>query len=268
MKSLIIFIPQRFVKEEPGCMYGIVVHDAKEDTSKFFVLGLTESVKNITKAGNNLVALGYFYGTEKKKEYWEKKLPNWIELYLSPQANLNYDYCVRTIMIKNQKVTPSNCQTVIILYNKNCLTRAELYTDKVPMDHFSELRSILRKESARKRQDDMKNGGLGSIKETIFTAFILSILYPTLWMCKIISTFSPVLKYSSLGLHLIACFENAKWMATTLYQSKRFTLKTTNYLLAMIIDMFLGHLMLKVLLHFLEDSQPSDILLSYAEVNF
>ncbi|XP_058807726.1 uncharacterized protein LOC131673622 [Phymastichus coffea] len=264
MKSLIIFIPQNFLKEEPGCMYGNVVHDAKEEVSKFFILGLTESVQSITKAGNDLVPLGYFYGTEKKREYWEKKLPNWIELYLSP-TDTNYDYYLRTVMIRNQKLTSLNSHSVIILYDEYCLTRTELYIDRIPMDHFSELRNILYKESKRKNQDKLKNSSLPRIKETIFTAFILTILYPTLYLHKLITIFNPVLKYSSLGLHLIACFQNAKWMASTLYQSKKFTLKTTNYILAIIIDIFLGHLLLEVLLNFLENSLPSDVLLSYAE---
>lgn len=267
MKSLLVFIPERFCTEKPGCMYGNVLYEPDEDISKFYILGLTESVQSITRAGNDLVPLGYFYGTEKKIEYWEKKLPNWIELYLSPQSSSNYEYCMRNVMLKNQKLALLNCHTVVILYEEHCLLRAELYSDRTPVDHFSELRAILGKEFTRKNQDKLQNAYIARMKETIFNLLILVFLHPTIWLCHVTSALNPVLKYSSLGLHLTAWFQNAKWTLTTLLQSKRFTLKTTNYILAMAVDMLLGLLLLKLLLHFLGDSSPSDVLLFHAEVN-
>lgn len=267
MKSLLVFVPQRFHQEEPGCMYGNVVHESPEDITKFYVLGLTDSVKSIARASNNLVPLGYFYGTEKKKEYWEKKFPNWIELHQLPQNDKSsYEYCMRNVMLKNQKLALSNCHAVVVLYDERCLLRAELYVDRIPMDHFSELRCILSKESARKNQDKLQNAYFARVIERVFTAVVLTLLYPTTWLCRATSAVGPVLKYSSLGLHLTAWFQNANWTLSTLLQSKRFTLKTTNYVLAMIVDMILGLLLLKLLLHFLEDSSPSEVLLFYAEV--
>ena len=248
-------------------MYGNVVYNAEEDNTKFYILGLTESIQSITRASNDLVPLGYFYGTEKKREYWERKLPNWIELYLSPQTSINYEYCMRNVMLRNQKLPPASCHTVIILYDEYCLLRAELYTDKIPMDHFSELKSILNKEITRRKQDKLKNICFARARESVFTFLVLTLLYPTMWFCKATNVLNPMLKYSSLGLHLTAWFQNAKWTLVTLLQSKRFTLKTTNYILAMVVDMILGLLLLKLLLHFLEDSSPSDVLLFYAEVN-
>lgn len=266
MKSLLVYIPRRFFKEEPGCMYGSVFHDNEKDISKFYIIGITESVNLISQTNNDLVALGYFYGIEKENEYWEKKLPNWLELYLIIQTNSNYEFCMRNIMLKNQKLIPTNCHAVIILYDDYCLLSAELLLDQISTNHYSELRNILNKEYVRKNQAKLKNACFARVKERIFTLLVLSILYPVIWLSKATNLIHPVVKYSSLGLHSLAWLQNAKWTLTTLLQTKRFTLKTTNYIIAMVIDMTLGLLLIKLLLHFLEDSSPSDVLLFHAEV--
>ncbi|KAJ8665285.1 hypothetical protein QAD02_006947 [Eretmocerus hayati] len=265
MKSLLVFIPRDFHDKEPGCMYGNILQDPIQEISKFYIVGITESVQSITRAGHDLVPLGYFYGTEKKREYWDKKLHNWIELYLYPQNGTNYEYCVRNTILKNQRLAPTSFHMVIILFDERCLLRAELYVDRVSLDHFSELRSILSKKSITRNQEKLKTTCFARVKETIFTTVVLTFLFPTIWLCRATHVFSPVLKYSSLGLHLMAWFQNAEWMLSTLLKSKNFTLKTINYALAMFVDMILGLLMLELLQHFLEDSSPSEVLLNYAE---
>lgn len=266
MKSLLIFVPQSFFKEEPGCMYGTVLHEDEKNITKFYILGLTESVQFTQQSNNGLVPLGYFYGREKKKEYWEKKLSNWIELCITPQTSSNYEFFIRNIMLKNQKLALISCHAVVILYDEYYLLSAELLFDKISTDHYSELRAILSKENIRKNQDNLKKAHFARINESIFSYVVIFFLYPIMWLCKGTNFINPILKYSSLGLHLAAWFENANWTLSTLLQTKRFTLKTTNYIVAMAIDMTLGLLLIKLILHFLKDSSPSDALLFQAEV--
>ncbi|XP_011497258.1 PREDICTED: phosphatidylinositol N-acetylglucosaminyltransferase subunit Q [Ceratosolen solmsi marchali] len=265
MKTLIIFIPEKFYMKQPGYIYGNVVHDNDKDISKFYVLGLTKLNKSNTESSNTLVTLGYFYGTEIKNEYCDKKLPNWIELYVLSYYNLNYEYGICNIMIQNQKILPFGCHTVIILYDKCSILRAELYIDKSLQDNFSELRTILNKESIQRNHDKLQIDWFARIKNSIFIIVVLTFLYPTTWIYRITSKISPILKYSSLGLHIMSWLKTAQWTLSTLLEGKRFTLKIINYIIAVIIDILLGLLLLKLLLNFLSDSSPSEVLLFYAE---
>jgi hypothetical protein len=267
MITLIIFIPEKFYLEQPGCIYGNVIHDTDKNISKFYILGSTNLVQSIVHSNTSLVPLGYFYGTESKKEYWDKKLPNWIELYLLSYQNLNYEYGIRNIMLQNKKVVLINCHTVIILYDESFILKTELHM-KSPQDYFSELKAILEKESIRRNHDKLQNDYFAQIRNSIFIIFVLSFLYPTIWLCRITSIINPILKYSSLGLHIMSWLQNARWIFSTLLEGKKFTLKIINYIVAMIFDILLGLLLLKLLLNFLGDSSPSKVLLFYAEVRF
>ncbi|XP_014215510.1 phosphatidylinositol N-acetylglucosaminyltransferase subunit Q [Copidosoma floridanum] len=268
MKTLLVFAPQEFCREKPGCMYGFVSHEANENEqlTKFMILGCTDSVKSINRTGIH-VPLGYFHGTEKKCEYWDKRLPHWIELYLAEQTSTstcNYEYGLRNVILENQKVSLDSCHTVLIVYDRQCFLRAELYTSKMPRDHLTELRDVLKKEAAREEKNRLHNTFLANFKEFFFLLLVLALLKPVSFFCQISKFMNPVFKYSSLGLHLTEWFQNAKWTLTTLLQSKRLTLKTTNYILAIIIDIVLGHLFLKLLLHFLGSTSRFEILVNHA----
>lgn len=273
MKSLLVFLPQSFINEQPGCMYGNIIHNVHEGSSRFYVLGLTDSLQTITRAGNDLVNLGYFYGLKKKEEYWEKKFPNWIEICLCTSnfdstdiKNAKSEFCIRNIILQNQKLTQANCHTVIIIYDEYCVLHAELLVNKTPIDHFTKLKLILKKEQVRKNQEKLQKLSLARLKESIFIFFVLLFLYPVKWLCGLTDILHPILKYSALGLHVSAWLQNVKWILTTLWQSKKFTLSIKNFLTAMLWDMFFGLMLLKVLLHFLQESSPSEVYLYYAEV--
>lgn len=205
---------------------------------------------------------------KKNCEFSEKKLTDRIELYLMPKTNVkdNYEYGLKNVIIDKQKILLTSCHTVLILYDKQCLLKAELYTNKIPTDHLSELTVVLKKESIIDNENKLQNTFLARIKKFIFTFFIFILLKPISWLSLFTNIVSPVFKYSTLGLHLTAWFQNVKWTLTTILHSKKFTLKTTNYVVAMAIDVLLGHLFLKLLLHFLGSTSRSEILMNYAGV--
>ncbi|KAG7210430.1 hypothetical protein KM043_011962 [Ampulex compressa] len=80
MKSLLVFIPQRFCKEEPGYMFGKVVH---EDTGvkKFYIIGIhritaTERIKL------NADIVGYYSGRDNTQKHPDRKYQDWITIVI------------------------------------------------------------------------------------------------------------------------------------------------------------------------------------------
>ncbi|KAL7287455.1 hypothetical protein TKK_0018560 [Trichogramma kaykai] len=264
-KSLLIFVPADF-HLEAGCMYGELVPstddvDNPDGEYKFFVLGVRDNVQQLKKEypRGDVVPLGYYYGREKRREYWDKKLPCWIEMFLSPHSSNNYDYCLRSVILNNQKIDLNNYHSKIILYDRDYLLKTELYTEKYPADQFLELRNVLTRDESRKKSQKQYTW-FGWIRAYLFSLIVLSLLHPVSWIAGILKALSPGIRFSFLGLHLIKWFESAEWMLRTLIKNKRFTLKTTNYLIAMTIDAVLGYLSIKFILHIVEDSSFYEII--------
>ncbi|KAL0100944.1 hypothetical protein PUN28_019376 [Cardiocondyla obscurior] len=152
-------------------------------------------------------------------------------------------------------------RTILIFYDQPVLRETELFENKTALgDHFQELTMLV-----QSKRDELRiKSRFVHIWETLLTYYMSLYLYPILLLCKITDRLLPVLKYSSLGLHIHDWLENAKWMLVTVIQNKNFQLKTGNYALAIVIDIALGIYILRLLQYYIED-QPSQLLLDNAE---
>ena len=265
MKSLLIFLPNRLYKEKSGYMFGKVVYDDNTGIKKFYVIGICKLDNLETIKCANII--GYYSGTDHKRGYVDKKYLDWINICLHTNASHEdniYDYGLKGIIVNNKKISTLHCHTVITVYDQLALQETELFAYRTASgDHFYELMKIIQSKQVEK--EIQKKGKLTYIKETLLVYHMFLYFYPILLLSKIMNKLSPVLKYSFLGLHVNGWLENVKWMLITVIQNKRFTLKTGNYILAVVIDMLLGIFLLQLLLHYLEYTSPSQILLNNAE---
>lgn len=266
MKSLLVFIPKWFYDQKPGYMFGKVTYDKNNDAKKFYIVGLKS---NIEKSTEDLI--GYYSGTSVTNGFADKRFTNWINVSLhgasfkSSLKSQKHDYCLNSVIVDRLEITHLSYHTVIIVYDQLALFEAELFTIKLPTgDHFGELKQILHSDSIEKKLN--KKSIFRWTRESFLNLLIFLFLYPILLCCKLTEKLLPAFKYSSLGMHLNEWLKNAKWALITIKQNRKFTLKTGNYVLAVILDMLFGILILRLILHNTGDLPPSQILLDNAEV--
>nr|XP_033336262.1 uncharacterized protein LOC117226239 [Megalopta genalis] len=265
MKSLLIFIPNKLCKEKSGYLFGKVLYDENTEVKKFYVIGISRMDNSETiKCSSNII--GYYSDAEQKRGHIDKKYIDWIHIFLhfgTSKENI-YDYAIKSVTINNKKISTLSCHTVIIIYDQTALRETELFEQKSTTgDHFYELMKFVQNKQVE--GELQKKGKLTYVKETLLVYHMFLYFYPVLFLNKITNKLLPIFKYSFLGLHVHGWLENVKWMSITVIRNKRFTLKTGNYVFALITDMLLGIFMLQLLLHYLEHTFPSQILLNNAE---
>lgn len=266
MKSLLIFLPNTLYKEKAGYIFGKVVYDDSTKVKKFYVIGICKINNFETMKYANII--GYYSSTEDKQEHMDKKYLDWLNICLNPISSKDniYDYILRSIILNNKKISILHYHVVIIIYNQLAFKETELFTQRaIYGDHFYELMKIIQDKQVEK--EIQKKGNCTYIKEIILVYHMFLYFYPILFLNKITNKLLPILRYSFLGLHVNGWLENAKWMLITVIKNKKFTLKTGNYVFALIIDMLLGISILQLLLYYFEYTSPSQILLNNAEVN-
>ncbi|XP_043283200.1 phosphatidylinositol N-acetylglucosaminyltransferase subunit Q [Venturia canescens] len=266
MKSLVIFVPSHFSGEGPGYMYGKVTYDNENGVKKFYIVGISKiDPATGTKSNNDLI--GYYSGASEHDGFREKKISDWIQVNFEKASykKTNYDYRLSEVIVEHKKISHSTVRTVFIVYDQSALLKAELFEHRVPSgNHFQELKRTLEKKMIEERVNEKSR--FTRFRETLLMSSMLLQLYPVLFLSKITNKLLPMLKYSTLGMHLNGWLENTKWMLVTVIQEKKFTLKTGNHILATISDVYLGVLLLRFLLLVIGDTPPSQILLDNAEI--
>lgn len=265
MKSLLVFIPNNLLNEKIGYIHGKVIYDHESDSKKFYILGIQATIGSL-KSNNDII--GYYSGLE-DVIIDEKKLNDWIHVSLKPleySEITTLEYCLKDVILDNKKFDNYVEHKVIIIYDQLALCKAELFKNQnISGNHFLELKEIVEKKIM---DNKLKNNNyLETIKETWLMYILWICMYPILLLCKIANKLLPILKYSALGLHLNSWLEHFKWMLLTIIQDKRFNLKTTNHIIATILDVLLGILALQLLLHCIGETLPSQILLDNAEAS-
>lgn len=262
--NLLIFIPQTLCTERSGYVLGKVVHDTHSDLKKFYIISLRKTAsKESTRS--MLGVIGYYSnGNNAIEEVSERKHPNWIHIVTKPSEDgRDNEYNLMNVILNNKRIDLSAMRTLIVLYNQRALQETELFESKTASgDHFYELAGLI-----QSKRDELRiKSKFVHIWETLLIYHMSLYLYLVLLLSKVTERFLPVLKYSSLGLHVHDWLENVKWMLATVVRNRNFRLKTGNYALAMVIDMALGIFVLRLLRCYIED-QPSQLLLNNAEAS-
>lgn len=263
--NLLIFVPQTLCAEQSGYVLGKVVHDARSDLKKFYVVSLRK-VASAELTKSTLGVIGYYSsGNDEIEAPLERKHPNWVHIVTKPPKDGRQDneYRLLSVVLNNKKIDPSAMRTILILYNQQALQETELFENQAASsDHFHELTRLI-----QSKQDELRiKSRVVRTWETLLTYHMFFYLYPVLLLSKITENVLPVLKYSSLVLHVYDWLENVKWILVTVIRDGNFKLKTGNYALAIVIDMALGIFVLRLLQYYIED-EPSQFLLNNAEAS-
>lgn len=261
LHNLLVFIPEKLCAKQSGYLLGKVIYDAHSNLKKFYIISLskagsTESIKC------TLDTIGYYSNINNgAKEFLDYKHSDWVHIAAKRSQNTEDEFCLTNIVLNNKRIDLSTIRATIILYDHRALQETELFESKAASgDHFYELAKLI-----QSMKDELRTKSkFVCIWETLLTCHIFLYLYPVLWLSKITEKLLPVLKYSSLGLHVYSWLENIKWMLITILHDKNFKLKTGNYALAIVIDIALGIFVLQLLQYYIKD-QPSQLLLNNAE---
>jgi len=197
-------------------------------------------------------------------EFLERKHANWVHIVTKPSEDgQDKEYYLLKITVNNKKINLSAIRTMIVLYNQRALRETELFESKTTSgDHFHELAKLV-----QSKKDELKiKSRFVRIWEILLIYYVSFYLHIVLFLSKATDRLLPILKYSSLGLHIHDWLENVKWMLATIIRNRGIKLKTGNYALAIVIDMTLGILVLQLLRYYIED-QPSQLLLNNAEAS-
>lgn len=265
--KLLVFIPQTFHTEKSGYVFGKIIYDKHRNMKKYYIVGICE--KDIIEINKSVNLIGYYYNTNYIIENVDRKYIDWMDIYLNTvnsSCNTDYNYCIENIISNNRKFCLSSCSVIIIIYDLLALQETELLIAKTTSnDHFYELMKILQMEEVK--YSIKKKSKFVSIKETFIYYHAYLCLITILFFLKITNKLLPILKYSSLGLHLNGWLENAKWILINIIQKKRITLKTGSYISATIIDILFGVIVLQLSLCYFNDISPSEVLLKNAEAS-
>ncbi|CAD6224671.1 GSCOCG00005495001-RA-CDS [Cotesia congregata] len=258
MKSLLVFIPNNFSYEKSGYINGKVLYDHDSDSKKFYVISICTN----DSQESNSELIGYYSAAENTSR--RLRINDWIEITLKPgSTNDTLYYSVKNVIVDTKTVDKFSYHTVIINYDQKALIKSELFrTQNLPGNHFLDLKDILEKKI---REDKVKKiNYLVNCKETLLIYLSWIFLYPVLFLSKVTNKLLPILKYSTLGLHLNGWLENTKWILMTIIQDKKFSLKTLNPIVAITLDILLGVFLIRFILQNIDD-RPSHVLLNNAE---
>ncbi|XP_071564787.1 phosphatidylinositol N-acetylglucosaminyltransferase subunit Q [Temnothorax nylanderi] len=262
--NLLIFIPQTLCAERSGYILGKVIHDARGDLKKFYVISLRRvaSVELTTKS--TLGVIGYYSNGNDAIEEPSERKHNWVHIGTKPSKDgRDNEYHLLNVVLNNKKMDLSAMRTMLVLYNQQALQETELLESEIASgDHFHELAGLI-----QDKKDELRiKSRFVRTWETLLTYHMSLYLYPVLLLSKVTERLLPVLKYSYLGLHVYDWLENVKWMLATVMRNGNFKLKTGNYALAIVMDMALGIFVLRLLQYYIED-RPSQLLLNNAEAS-
>lgn len=264
--KLLIFIPQKQCTKQSGYIFGKVVHNTQSDLNKIYIIGVRK-LNAVESAKSTLSTIGYYSDTNNttKIQSLDRKHSDWIYIVVKCYEDESRDeYRVTNVIINNKRLDSSTIRITIVLYDQRALQETELFESKAASgDHFYELAKLI-----QSKKDELRvKSRFVLIKETLLIYHMVFYLYPVLSLSKVVEKLLPILKYSSLGLHVYSWLENIKWMLITVIRNKSFTLKTGNYALAIAIDMTLGIFVLRLLRYYIEDAPPSQVLLNNAEAS-
>lgn len=260
MKSIIVFIPDKLYKQKPQYIFGKTVLDENRQVKKFYVIDVDST--NFTQNNESIIhPIGQCIDGKKKYMHMERKCSDWINLNCIDATKS--DYFVDSIIINDEKITLTSHQLVLIVYDKIALQKSELFDNKAESGNdFYELVNILKKENTNIQKNTSQY--LISLKR-VLTSLLFSIFQLICLISFMTNKLLPILKYSSLLLHLHEWMKNIQWTGTSIQQSKKISLKTGNYIVACILDIILGTLMLEFIFYFIGECTPSTILITNAE---
>ncbi|XP_075231560.1 phosphatidylinositol glycan anchor biosynthesis class Q isoform X2 [Lycorma delicatula] len=243
MATLLIFLPTLLYEEKCGYLQGVVYDFPEKKVKTVIVHGkLFETAEN----GNiryavweKLDTVGYYYSNTDSNFYFVPRKTNWISV------GVNYgEFFIKEALSNCLSVPLEECR--LFVYNKSEFIKSELLVKQFdfvenPSDCFRTLTHSLEVLS--------KSAKSSSILFNIFKPFIIFLLRLfSLFLCYTTSA-KPLLRFSTLGVHFHHLFKNICWVLSTVLVDKKLTLKTGNFIFALLADTIGGMIVLYYLVN-------------------
>jgi hypothetical protein len=264
METLLIFVPCTLYNAEPGALYGVVQETKEECVKSFFVIGKSEGL-NINSGIEQCNTIGYYCkeGSPPSVSFGQKF--DWVLLGVC-----GCEFILHEIFSGGNVVDTSKpCQTICIIYDGQQFLQSEFLLHSFECDgsmygdHFKMLASKL--NSAESFHDSGGHPLSSLILNNVVTQQIIKLLLCIVnILLSCITVMHPVLKYTSLELHLQIFLQCLIWILQSGTCKRKFSVKVWNYIFATIVDICCGMLLLYWLIGF--TSSPSQLLLESGEV--
>ncbi|KAK9496657.1 hypothetical protein O3M35_013091 [Rhynocoris fuscipes] len=230
MNYLLVFIANSLKYCKSGYIIGIYNDEKEEACKSLFILGVKSSIDNLKTYSYSTI--GYYSNNNESFANIQRKNTFICLSYYN-------EFIVNSIRINNEFIKLSECH--IIVYDDRTLIKSELflpidYRNDNEQDHFKSLTYHLK---LVKQQP--VNFVSVHLKVILFFKFIIEYAY------KLTSKFYRILSLTTIGVHYHQSLESLLWLLETYRKDGKVTLKTGNYLLAVISDLLLGYIVLSIL---------------------
>ncbi|PSN57164.1 hypothetical protein C0J52_01471 [Blattella germanica] len=259
METLLIFVPCSLYEEEPGILYGIIQETKEKAIKAYYILGKTSTSDSSKDTIYKKRALGYYCENNLPSKHMLKHRRDWLILGLKNGEFVVYE-TPNTSDVKDE-----HQQTVCIIYDHKKFVKSEFLLQSSEFksityeDHFKTLAYTL-------TTDDSDSSRISSflLKNVVSQTFVSLLLLVVSSLLQFINFLYPVLKYSSLGLHLQVFLKNLSWVLNSCVGRRRLSVKVGNYIIATAVDVCAGMLLLYWIIAM--TSPPSQLLLDSGEV--
>lgn len=258
MSVVVIFLPTFLYGSDSGLLHGLYM---QQNTVKvFYVTHLAKSCYSVSKTPKRKKCIGY-YAKNNDSEF---------NAFPSEKGNcltLNFkDHSVvltKLIINGNSVALVKGCRIICVFYDFQKFFASEILCEGLDnsttsnSDYCRFLANFLKLDS-----------GANPLESPKCLDFFVRVAQGTERYLLAVTTFiKPVMKHTSTGLHLCNILNSAAWLFGHMAHFKKPTLKTGNFLLALLIDVLCGLVLVRVVIEPFTVNIPfSKILLDMAEV--
>ena len=260
MKPVIIFIPCFLYNQSAGLLYGIVREI--EEVRSYFILGICDVLNRTLKLKNTRCsAIGYYCKDRLPSKELITHKQDWLILGLK-----QHDFVIHKLFNSVDDISTRKCrQTVCIIYDHRNFLESQFLLENTEFDgsfnkdHFKTLTKSLKDDSCF---HDISNSFIfrNSFMQTTLIA-LLSVVNALLYC---MNKMYPLLKYSTLGLHLQIFLKSIAWVLQSSITGKKISVKVGNYAVALVVDVIIGMMLLYWIMAV--TTSPSQLLLDTGEV--
>lgn len=253
MDMFMIFIPNILKYYKEGYLYGTI------QSNTFYILRILAN-EEFLNTGDSSKTIGCQNMNEDNNKITSSK-KYWLNIIIKDNK-----LKIKELFINGEDIllSNSNKHIIVIQYNFLKFAKSEMLSlslnsseNHFARDHFQVLWRQVREE-----QNKTKNLLLTKLINKLF-AIIICLLN---FICQILNMGMPLLRYSTLFLHLQGSLKSLKWALDNYLKKSYLSIKIANYLVSTAFDVLIGILILYYFMALCEYISPENKLLDGAEV--
>ncbi|XP_049951238.1 phosphatidylinositol N-acetylglucosaminyltransferase subunit Q [Schistocerca serialis cubense] len=258
MSVVVIFLPTFLYGSDSGLLHGLYV---QQNTVKvFYVTHLTKTCHSVSKTPKRKRCIGYYARTiDNEFTTLPNEKGNWLMLNFQ-----DHSVIVTKLIISGNPVTlMKGCRVICVFYDYHKFFASEILceglesTTGFSSDYCRFLANFLKLDSGSNAPESPK----------CLDFFVRVAQRARQYLLAVAAFVTPVVRHTSTGLHLCDILNSTAWLFGHVAHFKKPTLKMGNFLLALLIDVFCGLMLVRLIVEPLTVNTPfSKMLLDMAEV--